>query len=196
MATPHRNQAEKQDDSLKDPVVYFTFAIATNVLPRTLINGIKTEWETHGGGKLQVKDLQSQESKVVLALYYVYTGTPYNIILTTIQMILRDVIHTHEHEQMNLENDTTYNPLPVPQISLRSQVLRLKGVDASSFEKLPYHVRENRKVLHIETDPDNEAHLKDLIQFAKERNFIGLFLGKRAHITEVMDNNSTPGEVK
>jgi len=49
--------------------VYFTFTIATDVLPHTLINGIKTEWETHGGGKLQAKDLQSQESKVVLALY-------------------------------------------------------------------------------------------------------------------------------
>jgi hypothetical protein len=86
--------------------------------------------------------------------------------------------------------------LPPLSPSLRSQVPRLKGVDSSSFDKLPYHVRENRKVLHIETDPDNEAHLKDLIQFAKERNFIGLFLGKPAHVTEVMDNNSTPGEIK
>ena len=193
---PQRDQEQCDENHLKDPVVYFTFAIATDVLPHTLINGIKTEWETHGGGKLQVKDLQSQESKVVLALYYIYTGTPYNIILKTIQMILRDTSSTREHERMTLEDDDTYNPLPVPEVSLHSQVPRLKGVDSSSFDKLPYHVRENRKVLHIETDPDDEAHLKDLIRFAKERNFIGLFLGKHAHVTEVMDNNSTPGEVK
>jgi len=50
-------------------------------------------------------------------------------------------------------------------------------------------VRENHKVLHIQTDPNNKAHLKDLIQFTKERNFIGLFLGngKCTHVTEVMD---------
>ena len=193
---PQRDQEQRDKSFLKDPVVYFTIAIATDVLPQTLINGIKTEWETHGGGKLQVKYLQTQESKVVLALYYIYTGTPYNIILKTIQMILRDASSTREHERMTLEGDDTYNPLPVPEVSIRAQVPRLKGVDSSSFDKLPYHVRENRKVLHIETDPDDEAHLKDLIQFAKERNFIGLFLGKRAHVTEVMDNNSTPGEVK
>jgi len=111
-------------------------------------------------------------------------------------MILCDASSTREHERMTLEDDDTCNPLPVPDISLRTQVPRLKGVDSSSFDKLPYHVRKNRKVLHIKTDPDNEAHLKDLIQFAKEWNFIGLFLGKRAHVTEVMDNNSTPGEVK
>ena len=193
---PQREQEQRDKSFLKDPVVYFTIAIATDVLPQTLINGIKTEWETHGGGKLQVKDLQTQESKVVLALYYIYTGTPYNIILKTIQMILRDASSTREHERMTLEGDDAYNPLPVPEVSIRAQVPRLKGVDSSSFDKLPYHVRENRKVLHIETDPDDEAHLKELIQFAKERNFIGLFLGKRAHVTEVMDNNSTPGEVK
>jgi len=69
----HRVNAP-QPETLKDPVVYFTIAIATNIPPRTMINGIRTEWEANGGGKLQVKDLQSQESKVVMALYFVYTG--------------------------------------------------------------------------------------------------------------------------
>jgi hypothetical protein len=52
---PQRDQEQRDENHLKDPVVYFTFAIATDGLPHTLINGIKTEWETHGGGKLQVK---------------------------------------------------------------------------------------------------------------------------------------------
>jgi hypothetical protein len=153
---------------------------ATDVLPHTLINGIKTEWETYGGGTLPVNDLQLQESKVVFALYYFYISTPYNASST-------------REQKMTLEDDDTYNPLPVPDVSLCSQVPQLKGIDSSSF---PYHVRENRKVLHIGTNPDNEAHLMDLIQFAKERNFIGLFLGKPTHVTEVMDGSTTPGEVK
>jgi hypothetical protein len=57
-------------------------------------------------------------------------------------------------------------------------------------------VKENRKVLHIETDPEDEPYLKELIQFAKERNVLSLFLGKRARISEVMDKDSTPGEIK
>ena len=69
-------------------------------------------------------------------------------------------------------------------------------MDTSNFDKLPYHVRENRKVLHIETDPENEALLKEIVQFAKERNVLALLLGKRARISEVMDMKSTPGEIK
>jgi hypothetical protein len=191
----HRDNAP-EPDIFKDPVVYFTVAVATDIRPRTLINGIRTEWEANGGGKLHVKDLQSQESKVVMALYFVYTGTPYHIILKTLNSILRDATSIKEHERMELEDDEEYKAPPIPGISLRLQVPRLKGMDTSSYDKLPYHVRENRKALHIETDPEDEAYLKDLIQFAKERNVLALFLGKRACISKVMDAKSTPGETK
>jgi hypothetical protein len=144
---------KSRESAFKDPVVYFTFVIATDIEPRALVHGIKTEWEANGGGKLAINDLQSQESKVVLALYYVFTGTPYNIILTTIGSILEEATSIKEHERMSLEDDNEYNAPPIPGISIRSQVPRLKELDVSSFDKLPYRVRENRKVMHIETTP-------------------------------------------
>jgi hypothetical protein len=110
---PYQDQ-ESRDDSLSNPVVYFTIAIATDILPRTLISGIKMKWEMHGGGKLLVKDLQLQESKGVLALYYVYTGTPYSIILKTLQNIMRDATSIRENERMKLTNDKEFNPPPQP----------------------------------------------------------------------------------
>ena len=154
------------------------------------------EWEANGGGKLQVKDLQSRKSKMVMALYFVYTGTPYHIILKTLNSILCNTTSIKEHERMALEDDEEYNAPPIPGILIRLQVPHLKGVDTSGYDKLPYQVRENRKTLHIETDPEDEFYLKDLIQFAKERNVLVLFLGKRACISKVMDTKSTPGKVK
>jgi hypothetical protein len=69
----------------------------------------------------------------------------------------------------------------------------LKGFHTSSLDKLPYHVKESRKVLHIETNPEDETYLKELIQFAKERNVLTLFLGKRACLSKVMDKDSMDG---
>jgi len=155
------------------------------------------EWEANGGGKLQVKDLQSQESKVVIALYFVNPGTPYHIILRTLNSIIRDATSIKEHERMELEDNEEYHKAPpIPGILIRLQVPRLKGMNTSSYNKLPYHVRENRKALHIKTDLEDEAYLKDFIQFTKELNVLALFLGKRARISEVMDTKSTPGEIK
>ena len=62
------------------------------------------------------------------------------------------IIHVRK---MLLENDTS-KPI-VPQILIRAQVPRLRGVDTSSFDKLLYHVRENQKVLHIKAKPDPEV---------------------------------------
>ena len=125
-----------------------------------------------------IKDLQAQESKVVMALYFVYTRMPYHIILKTLDSILRDATSIKEHERMELKDYEEYKAPPLPGILIHLQVPRLKGMDTSSYDKLPYHVRENRKALHIKTDPEDKAYLKDLIQFAKERNLLALFLGK------------------
>jgi hypothetical protein len=86
--TPNRDNKAKV---LRDPVVYFTIAIATDLQPRPLIDGIRMEWKTHEGGKLQVKDLQSHESKVMFALYFVYIDTPFHISKKTLKDILHEV---------------------------------------------------------------------------------------------------------
>jgi hypothetical protein len=47
------------------------------------------------------------------------------------------------------DNDQPQAPT-IPDISIRAQVLRLKGVKTKDFDKLPWHVKENRKALHVE----------------------------------------------
>ena len=69
------------------------------------------ELEANNGGKLQVKDLQSQESKVVMVLYFVYMGTPYHIILKSLNLILRNTTSIKEHERMALKDDEEYKAL-------------------------------------------------------------------------------------
>jgi hypothetical protein len=143
-----------QPETFMDPVVYFTVVITTDIPPRTLTNGIRTEWEANGRGKLQVKDLQSQESKVVIALYFVYTGMPYHIILKTLNSILLDATSIKEYERMELEGDKEYKaPAPISGISICLQVPHLKGMDTSSYNKLPYHVRETGKPYTLKLIP-------------------------------------------
>ncbi len=170
---PHRDNVA---EVLKDPVVYFTIAITTDLAPRVLIDGIMTEWETYSGGKLQVMDLQSHESKMMFVLYFVYRDTPFYIIKKTMGDILCEAKEIMFWQQMLPEDSALDSPPASPEISIRAQVPRLKGVDTSGYDKLPYHVRENRKAIHIEAKPGDEQELKDLFQFAKEQNLVFLRL--------------------
>jgi hypothetical protein len=96
---------------------------------------------------------------------------------------------------MTAEVDQEEHPISIiPEISVRAQVPCLKGVGNKDINKLPWHVKENRKALHVEAKPEDmqELKVKDLVQLAKECGILALLLGKRAHISEVKDNIS-PG---
>jgi hypothetical protein len=135
---PHRNNGA--EEQLKDPTTYFTIAITTDLFPCTLIDGIRTKWETHGGGKLQVKDLQSHESKVMFVLYFVFRDTPFHIIKKTLDDILRKASEMLFLQRMIPEFESV--PPAIPEILICAQVPCLKGVDTLGFDKLPYHVWE------------------------------------------------------
>jgi hypothetical protein len=94
------------------------------------------------------------------------------------------------------EVDIQLRVVSTPDISIRAQVPRLKEIKTKDFDKLPWHVTENRKALHVEAKPEDVEELKELIQLAKESGIVALRLGKQAHISEVMDNDSTPREIK
>ena len=144
-----------------------------------------------------VKDLQSHESKVAFVLYFVYAGTPHKYILRTLCSILQEATELHLEGTMIAEVDREEHPITIiPEISIRDQVSCLKGVNTKDFIKLPWHFKENRKALHVEEKPEDIQELKDLVQLAKECGIVVLHLGKGAHISEVMENNSTPGEIK
>jgi hypothetical protein len=102
--------------------MYFTIAIATDLQPHTLIDNISMEWETHGGGKLQVKDLQSHESKVMFALYFVYKDTPFHIVKKTLKDILHEAAEMLSLQRMLPEDKSVLPTLPYilihPQVPL------------------------------------------------------------------------------
>jgi hypothetical protein len=123
-----------------------------------------------GGGKLMVKDLQSHESRVVFVLYFVCISTPHKYILRILCSILQEAAELHLEGTMTAEVDGEEHPITIiSEISIRAQVLHLKGVDIKDFDKLPWHVKENnRKALHVEAKPEDMQELKDLVLLAKE----------------------------
>ena len=116
-----------------------------------------------------IKDLQSHESKVAFVLYFVSTGTSHKYILRTLRSILQEAAELRLEGTMTAEVDGEEQPITIiPEISIRAQVPRLKGVNTKDFDKLPWQVKENRKALHVEAKPEDMQELKDLVQLAKE----------------------------
>jgi hypothetical protein len=61
------NKAKKDKEEFRDPIVYFSLAIAMDEDPEELLARIIHEWQRRGGNLLRIKELQSFKSKMVLS---------------------------------------------------------------------------------------------------------------------------------
>jgi hypothetical protein len=74
---------------------------------------------------------------------------------------------------------------------------KLPGQDTSNYSKLSWRVQANQKVYHVECDHRFAANIKWLAQVvAKEANMVTKMWGKHAHVSKVVDKNSTPSKIK
>ena len=84
----------------------------------------------------------------------------------------------------------------LPAIELHLQVPKLPGQDTSHFNKLEWRVQNNRKAYHVECDKRFAMGVKRLTQLAKDFDIVVDWWGKHAHVSNVADKDSTPGEIK
>jgi hypothetical protein len=77
-----KNKNKKSDnDEYKDPLVYFTMAIATDEDPGKVVERIRQEWGRIGGKLLRIKELQSFDSESIFGIYSVSTQIPKHLLL-------------------------------------------------------------------------------------------------------------------
>jgi hypothetical protein len=184
---------------LRDPTIYFAFAFATDEDPEDVLARICHEWHRRGGGILKVKELQTFESETILCLFNILTLTPKKTILAEYKTILEQALDLAEDlDDMEIlfdPNDVVQHSR-LPTIELRQLNPKLPGQDTSHFNKLSWKAQASRKVFHVECDSRYSSELKRLTQLAKDTNLVKNMWGKHAHLSEVVDKDSTPSEVK
>ncbi len=191
--------SNKNKEEYKNPVVWFTLAIATDIEPKDLVSRIVHKWHRIGGVRLTIKDLQSFESKTILSCFNVFTQTNKTILLAELEDILTQAqARAQEIDPTKFwwSSDDTSKNSSLPPIKLRLQNPKLPGQDTSHYNKLSWRVQANRKVLHIECNKKYANDIKRLTHYAKECGLVEEFWGRHAHISEVVDKDSSPSEIK
>ncbi len=75
-------------EEFRDPKVYFSMVVSTEVMPQEIIDHVSREWAHLNGSHLKVKDLQSISSGMVVSFFKVSTATPKRVILAELKRIL------------------------------------------------------------------------------------------------------------
>ena len=130
-----------EGEEFKNPIVYFTTAVATDEEPAEVMDRIRQEWGRLGGKMLKVKDLQSFDSETIISLFNICTQIPKKLILEEFKLILlaaQEVAKEHDITDLEFNQwDLAWNSL-IPAIELRLQIPKLPGQDTSHFNKLEW----------------------------------------------------------
>jgi hypothetical protein len=174
------NKAKKDKEELKDPVVYFSLAIATDEDPKKLIARIVHKWQCRGGILLQIKELQSFESNMVLTLFNIYMAVPKKLILDKFLTIMGQAQSLAQEEDCS-EFIWDTGDLPknstLPAMEIHLQNPKLPGQDTSNYNKLSWRVQANCKVYHVECNCHFTTDIKQACSGGKGGGFCNQDVG-------------------
>ena len=133
-------KGDSDEDELKHPKVYFSFAMSCDIEPEELLNRISFEWGGMKGRRLQIRDLLYFLSETPFALYKIYNQGHWPSIirkLTTIMGKARDAVT----KDNNLEEE--YETRPIPPMIFRKNVSKLPGQDTQQLNNWPWKIQAN-----------------------------------------------------
>jgi hypothetical protein len=189
----------KGKEETKDPMVYFTMVIATDSDLHDVISHISHKWNRLGGTRLMIKDLQTVDSELIVALFNVLTMNNKDTVKSELHKILVDA-QERVQETDSLDFIWPVSMLqgddPLPQFELRLHVPKLPVQDVSHFNKLPWIAQQNRKVYHVEGNKWASTDMRGLIQYAKEFKMVRKMCGQHVHVSETVDKASSQNDIK
>jgi hypothetical protein len=143
-------------EEFKDPTVYFSMIISSEVAPKEIIERTTHEWARMNGVRLQIKELQFVESETVVTFYKVSTLTPKDVLLAELKKILHMAQARAKEEDLEedlydflMDMDVAIRET-IPNLTLQVVQAKFKGEYVSTFNKLNNLVQFARKTWHLE----------------------------------------------
>jgi hypothetical protein len=176
--------------------------VSSKVEPREIIDRVTHEWARLNRTYLQVKDLQFVDSKTVVSIFKVSTATNKEGIHAELKRILLNAqakaqIKFMDQDKFNFSMDADVEiGKSLPEFNLKKQNTKLKRQNVSTFNKLSNQAQFMRKSWHVEVASKYANGMKELIQYAKESNFVSQLWGRHAHLSEITDQRSSAREAK
>jgi hypothetical protein len=143
-----RKSRKSKKDKFCDPVVWFSMVISSEVQPKEIIDCVTHKWAHLNGTRLQIKDLQSIKSEMVVTFIKVSRMTPKEVILAELNKIL---LKAQRRVSDDLLDTTTYNffmddSIKIGQsllpMNLCIQAAMLKGLPVNTYNQLSHHAQQ------------------------------------------------------
>ena len=179
-------KTKKGEKEARNSVVFFTFAISSDVPPEDIVDRIAVDWNMLGGMRLAVKSLGFFDTCTPIVMYFLWNEGHAPTLLTELKSILSSVATP------NMGGSS----IDLPPLAMRKQIPRTPGQVTADFNSLPHQAQLARKAWHVEVESKHSGLIVDLVDRAKAAGAIDEVWGRQVHLTEVADFDTPAGEMK
>ncbi len=181
------------NNSNYENLVYFTFAMSCDVAPADLIAGISVEWMRAGGGGLYRKEIQAFNTYSPFVIFKLCINVAVQTLMAEFKRILEEAMKILAEEAMQ-DGEVMYNT-DIPPFAFRKSQPKLPGLDPADYAGLSSKQSETRRAWHVKMESQFVDLFAKLIEKAKEFTLFEDYWGAHVMISEVVDYNSTPGDI-
>ena len=190
---PTKDGKSVRGNSYPNDMIYFTLAIACDAEPGDIISGISVEWMRAGGVGLYQKGIQAFNTLSPFVIFYLYNNTSVQTVMGEFRRMMEDATKLLEEEGGSEDQATIH---VVPNFAFRKSFPKLPGADPEDFAGLKPRQAAARKAWHLEMEVQHVQHFSRLIEKCKEVRLFDSIWGGHVMISEVVDYESPPGDIK
>ncbi len=186
-------KSARGDTGYSNDMIYFTLAIACDIDPKEIISGISVEWMRAGGIGLYRKEIQAFNTFSPFVIFYLYNNTSIQTVTAEFKRIMEEAIKMLEEEGTIDEQERM---ICVPEFAFRKFLPKLPGAEPEEYAGLKPRQAAARKAWHLEMELHHFHQFARLIEICKEVRLFESFWGGHVMISEVVNYESPPGDIK
>ena len=174
-------------------VAYCNMMLSSIKDPMLLMSQVSFEWGQFGNF-IRPKALQALETDSPFVCYFLYSLASKSTIVAELKLIFSAIQSKLLDSDEGYDIPMEYYSMDVPVFDLRLMVP--KQPKSNTHKKIPPKWEGMKRHFHMEFEKRFVAFFKVLIDFGKKSNIFKDWWGPHVHITEVVDWESSPGDLK
>eukprot|EP00956_Cyclotella_meneghiniana_P036472 scaffold126145_cov44-Cyclotella_meneghiniana.AAC.2 len=188
--TTNNNKKNKRNTT----IAYFQIRISTMKDPLLLVSQVSFEWGKFGL-YIRKKELQAMETETHFVFYFLYSFGGRVTIMEELNWMLKQAQAKMLQDSNCYEVPMEYMTNTIPEFNLRMNVPKMPRVNTHE-KKVQSKYESTKKHFHLEIRKEDKDMFLALITYLKKQGTIKEHWGSHVHCTEVVDYNSTPGDLK
>ena len=185
---------KKKKSKRNTTVAYFQLRISCNKDPFLLVSQVSFEWGKFGTFFCK-KELQAMDTGTHFCFYFLYSFSTKSVLCEEFLGLLKKAQENMLEDLVCYDFPLDYLTDQIPEFNFRQNVPKIPKLNTHE-QRVQSKYEATKRHFHLEIRSEDKPMFLALVNYLKRSGLMKEYWGAHVHCSEVVDFNSTPGDLK